>query len=95
MPVKQLENLQYNIPSLFNVSDHVIEIRSIKYKNDIHLDGNLFFFGAPEIQHSAVEFSITNSIGDDERTLILHFHAAQRTGKSKRWLIGMVTGTVL
>ena len=68
MPVKQLENLQYNIPSLFNVSDHVIEIRSIKYKNDIHLHENLFFFGAPEIQHSAVEFSLTYSMGDDERT---------------------------
>ena len=38
MLVKQPENLQYNVVSLVNVSDHVIEAESIKYKNDIHSD---------------------------------------------------------
>ena len=45
MLVKQLENLQYNVLRLVNVSDHVIESGSkhINYKNDIHSDRNLFF----------------------------------------------------
>ena len=55
MLVKQLENLQYNVISLVNVSDHVIENKSIKCKNDIHSDGNLFFLSVPEFQPSAVD----------------------------------------
>ena len=33
---KQLENLQYIVVSLVNVSDHIIETKSIKYKTDVH-----------------------------------------------------------
>ena len=48
MLVKQLENLQYNVLRLVNVSDHVRESKHIKYKNGIHSDRNLFFFSVPE-----------------------------------------------
>ena len=93
---KAMENWQYNVVSLVNVSDHAIGAKSIKYKNDIDSDKNLFFFSVPEIQHGAVELSITKCIGNGETTLSLHFHAAaQRTGKSKIWLISMVTCTGL
>ena len=40
----------------------------MKYKNDIHSDRNLFFFSVPEFQPSAVELSITNCMGNGERT---------------------------
>ena len=99
MLVKQLENLQYtcNVLRLVNVSDHVIESKCIKNKNDIHSDRNLFFFSVhvTEFQPSAVELSITNCMGNGKRTCFLHFHAAQRTGKSKGWLISMAICTVL
>ena len=55
MLIEHLENLQYNVVSLDNVSDHVIQTKSIKYKNDIHSDGNLFFLSVPEFQLSAVD----------------------------------------
>ena len=66
--VKQLENLQYNVLRLVNISDHVIESKHIKYKNDKHSDRNLFFFRVPEFQPSAVELSITNCMGNGEKT---------------------------
>ena len=68
MLVKQLENLQYNVLRLVNVSDHVIESNHIKYKNDKHSDRNLFFFRVPVFQPSAVELSITNCMGNGEKT---------------------------
>ena len=70
MLVKQLENLQYNVLRLVNVSDLVIESKHNKYKNDIHSDRNLFFFSVPEFQPSVVELSITNCMGNGERTYI-------------------------
>ena len=68
MLVKHLENLQYNVVSLDNVSDHVIQTKSIKYKNDVHSDGNLFFLSVPEFQPSAVDLSITNCMCNGEWT---------------------------
>ena len=68
MLIKQLENLQYNVLRLVNVSDHVMESKHIKYQNGIHSDRNLFFFSVPELQPSAVELIITNCMGNGERT---------------------------
>ena len=67
--VKQLENWHYNVVSLVNVSHHIIETKSIKYNNDIHSDGNLFFLSVPGFQSSAIDLNITNCMCNaDERT---------------------------
>ena len=63
--------------ALVNVSDQVIATKSIKYKNYIHSDGNLFFLSVPipEFQSSAVDFSITNctSYWSPNHCSIIHF----------------------
>ena len=42
MLVKQMENLQYNVLRLVNDSDHVIESKHIRYKNDILIEISSF-----------------------------------------------------
>ena len=53
---------------------------NIKYKYDIHLDGNLFMFSTPVIQTRTLEFRVTSAWEKMNKLFILHFHTVLRTG---------------
>ena len=53
MLVKQLENLQYNVLRLVNVSDHVIESKYIKYIT-LKKRQYLFFFFKFQFENACI-----------------------------------------